>query len=161
MKEIEFVQVKRTFSMKCTVKAKIQADPEVIWDLLTDAKGFPRWNFTVTGIDGNIREGERIRIHVPGTDRTFKPKISNVVTNKSMVWSNGFAPIFKGTRTFELRKGKDGSTDFIMEEKFSGLMFAIMKNRFPDFRLIFQKYASDLKKEAERIAERIPAGVMN
>ena len=98
-KEIEFAQTKNTFSMNCRVEAEIHAKAEDIWKLLTNAEGFSSWNSTVSAIDGNIQEGKRIRIHVPGTDRTFTPKISKVMENKSMTWSNGFAPIFKGSRT--------------------------------------------------------------
>ena len=47
MKEIAFTQVKKTFSMVCRVEINIQAKAETIWDLLTDAKDFPRWNSTV------------------------------------------------------------------------------------------------------------------
>ena len=148
-KEIEFAQTKNIFWMTCRVETKIHAKPEDIWELLTDAKRFSRWNSTVNAIDGNIQEGEQICIHVLGTNRTFKPKVSGVVANKSMVWSNGFAPIFKGTRSFELRQGTNGSTEFIMAERFSGLMFALIKNKLPDFRPIFERYALDLKKEAE------------
>ena len=153
-KEIEFAQVKNTFSMSCRVEIKIHANAEKIWKLLTDAEKFSSWNSTVSAIDGNIQEGERITIHVPGTDRTFTPKVSGVVVNKSMTWSNGFAPIFKGSRTFELRQGAKGSTEFIMTEHFSGLVFALVKNKLPDFRLIFERYALDLKKEAELRSSR-------
>ncbi len=150
-KEIEFAQAKNTFSMNCRVETKIHAKAEDIWKLLTDAEGFSKWNSTVSAIDGDIKEGERIRIHVPGTDRTFTPKVSGVIENKSMTWSNGFAPIFKGSRSFELRQCANGSTEFIMAEQFSGLVFALIKNKLPDFRLIFEQYALDLKNEAERV----------
>jgi hypothetical protein len=152
VKEIEFAQEKDRFSMTCSVKAKVHAKPEVIWALLTNAVGFSRWNSTVSGIEGHIQEGERIRIHVPGTKRTFNPKISDVEKNKRMTWSNGFALIFKGKRHFELRQCGNGMTEFIMEEKFSGLVFAIIKNRLPDFKPIFETYALDLKNEAEGTA---------
>ena len=148
-REIEFAQTKNTFSMTCRVETAIHAKAEDIWELLTDAKRFSSWNSTISAIDGNIQEGERIRIHVPGTNRTFKPKVSGVIANKSMIWSNGFAPIFKGSRSFELRQDSNGSTKFIMAESFSGLVFALIKNKLPDFRLIFERYALDLKKEAE------------
>ena len=65
--------------MTCGVEVNIRANPETVWSLLTDAKGFPRWNSTVTSIDGQILEGERLRLHVPGTNRTFTPKVSGVV----------------------------------------------------------------------------------
>jgi hypothetical protein len=157
-KEIEFVQVKNTFSMRCKVQVEIRANANIIWSLLTDAKGFSRWNTTVSSIDGSIQEGERIRIHVPGTNRVFKPKVSGVKKNKQMTWSNGFAPLFRGSRTFELNQHDNGSSGFIMEEHFSGLMFAVIKNKLPDFRPIFESYALDLKKEAERVASLAHSG---
>jgi len=63
----------------CSVEVNIRASAPVIWRLLTDAKGFPRWNSTITGIDGEIRDGEQLRLHVPGTERTFTPRVSGVV----------------------------------------------------------------------------------
>jgi hypothetical protein len=69
-----------------------------------------------------------------------------------MVWSDGFAPFFKGVRTFHLETLGDGSTDFVMQERFSGLVFSLTKRLLPDFRPIFEAYASDLKREAERVA---------
>jgi hypothetical protein len=39
-----------------------------------------------------------------------------------------------------------------MEERFSGVMFALTKGMLPDFRPIFEAYANDLKREAERVA---------
>jgi hypothetical protein len=152
MKTTRFIQEKKTFSMVCRVEIDIQAEAEIIWTILTDAKGFPRWNSTVNGIDGNIREGERIQIHVPGTHRTFRPKVLDVVANKRMIWSNGLAMIFKGSRSFVLKPGEKGTTRFIMEEKFTGLFFAMAKGMFPEFKPIFETYASDLKRESERIA---------
>ncbi len=59
-------------------------------------------------------------------------------------------PLFKGVRKFELKPRPDGSTDFAMEERFSGLMLPLVKKSLPDFRPIFGRYADDLKREAER-----------
>ncbi|HEX3799214.1 MAG TPA: SRPBCC domain-containing protein [Verrucomicrobiae bacterium] len=148
--EPKFSRTRNTFSMVCRVEIGIRAKAETIWKLLTDAEGFPRWNSTVTRIEGIIREGGKLRIHVPGTDRTFTPTVSAVVPNERMTWSGGFAPLFKGVRTFVLKPGEDSSTTFVMEERFSGLIFALAKNAMPDFGPIFERYASDLKQEAER-----------
>jgi hypothetical protein len=134
------------------VEIDINAKPDVVWRILTNAEGFPHWNSTVSGIDGQIREGERIQIHAPGTTRTFKPKVKDVVTNSHMKWSDGLPLIFNGSRTFELRPSSEGSTDFVMQEEFSGLLFALVKRSLPDFKPIFESYANDLKKEAERTA---------
>ena len=149
MSEPKITQTHSAFSMSCGVAINIRADADRIWRLLTDAGGFPRWNSTVTRIEGHIREGETLRLHVPGTNRTFTPKVSGVVPNQRMTWSDGFAPMFKGVRTFELTPQSDGSTDFAMAERFSGLMLPLARKAMPDFGPIFGRYASDLKKEAE------------
>ena len=86
----------------------------------------------------------------PGTDRVFTPKVSGVVPSERMTWTGGFAPIFKGVRTFVLRPRNDGSTDFMMEERFSGLILPLVKGSMPDFGPVFERYANDLKREAER-----------
>src|SRR4029453_10206656 len=120
MDESRFTQTNGAFAMTCGVQVNIRASAEIVWSLLTDAKGFPRWNSTVTGIDGQILEGERLRLHVPGTNRTFTPKVSGIVTARRMIWSDGLPYIFRGVRTFVLEPREDRSTDFVMAEHFSG-----------------------------------------
>jgi hypothetical protein len=142
-------QTHRLFSLICGVEVNIRANAAIIWRLLTDARGFTCWNSTVTGIEGQIREGERLRLHVPGTNRTFTPKVSGVVPHERMTWTGGVAPIFKGVRTFVLRPCNDGSTDFVMEERFSGLVLPLVKGSLPDFGPVFERYANDLKRAAE------------
>jgi hypothetical protein len=143
-------QTRGIFFMMCGVTLNIHAPAERIWGLLTDAKGFPRWNSTVTAVDGQIREGERLRVNVPGTNRTFTPRVSGVVANERMTWTGGFSPVFKGVRTFELMRCQDGSVDFAMTERFSGLMLPLARRSMPDFGPVFERYADDLKREAER-----------
>jgi hypothetical protein len=143
-------QTHRTFSMVYGVTINVLANAQRIWSLLTDAEGFPRWNSTVSGVEGQIREGERLRLRVPGTDRVFTPKVSGVVPNVRMTWTGGFAPVFKGVRTFVLKPRSGGSTDFEMEERFSGLVLPQVKGSMPDLDPVFERYARDLKREAER-----------
>src|SRR5579862_6540243 len=69
MQDPKTIQTRNTFSLACRVEVNIRAKPERIWSLLTDAKDFPRWNSTVSGIEGQIREGEQLRVHVPGSNR--------------------------------------------------------------------------------------------
>ena len=130
-------ETRRTFTLLCRVEISIQSPPARIWSLLTDAKNFHRWNSTITAIEGEIRAGQRIRIHVPGTNRTFTPSISNVVPDTRMTWSGGFAPLFTGVRSFELTPQPDRSTIFVMQERFSGLMLPIVRRSMPDFGPVF------------------------
>ena len=149
MKEARITQLRGIFSLTCRVELSIRATADRIWSLLTDAKGFPHWNSTVTRIEGQIRDREKLRVHVPGTERTFTPRVSDVVLNRRMTWTGGFLPIFKGVRTFELRPSGDGAIEFVMQERFSGLMLPLVKGSFPDFGPVFERYANDLKHEAE------------
>jgi hypothetical protein len=149
MKMAGITQSRGVFSMACGVVLNIRAPAATIWSLLTDAEGFPRWNSTVTRVEGEIREGQQLRLSVPGTDRTFTPRVSGVVAGERMTWTGGFSPVFKGVRTFELSPCDDGSTDFVMEERFSGLMLPFVRGSMPDFGPVFERYANDLKHEAE------------
>ena len=154
MTEPRVTQTRGAFSLACGVEVHIHATADRVWSLLTDAKGFPRWNSTVASVEGRIREGETLRLRVPGTDRTFTPTVSGVVPRERMTWTGGFLPLFKGVRTFELRPRDDGSTDFAMKERFSGVMSPLIKGSLPDFGPVFERYANDLKREAERTNAR-------
>jgi hypothetical protein len=153
MNQPRITQTRRTFSLACRVDVTIRAGAGIIWTLLTDAAGFPRWNATITRIDGNIREGTRLTIHVPGTSRTFTPLVCGVVPNERMTWTGGFLPLFKGARTFPLEAGGAGATDFSMEERFSGLAIPLAVRSMPDFGPVFTSFADDLRREAERAAD--------
>jgi hypothetical protein len=136
--------------MDCAVRTTIQATPEKIWALLTDAAAFPRWNSTVTSIEGEIAEGRTLKLRVPSApNRVFTPKVSCLEPGRSMVWSDGMAPIFKGVRRFTLTPNGDGSTEFSMHEEFSGVMLPMIKGSLPDFAPVFEAYATDLKRAAE------------
>ena len=90
---MKVTQTSGAFSMACGVVVNISASPAKIWKLLTDAENFPRWNSTVTSVEGQIREGEQLRLRVPGTERTFTPKVTGVVSCERMIWTGGFAPL--------------------------------------------------------------------
>ncbi len=137
--------------MECGISTHIAASPETVWSLLTNAAAFPKWNTTVTSIDGEIAKGNRLAIRVPiAPKRVFKPRVTELVPAQTMVWSDGMAPMFKGVRTFTLARRSDGTTDFSMVEVFRGAMLPLIKGSLPDFGPPFERYAADLKREAER-----------
>ncbi|MEI8257198.1 MAG: SRPBCC domain-containing protein [Deltaproteobacteria bacterium] len=140
-----------TFRMDCAIRCSIQASVDRVWSLLTDVPGISRWNSTVTSIAGSIAVGTRLAIKVTAApDRVFKPTVTGLDPGRSMVWSDGFAPMFRGVRTFTLSPNPDGSTEFSMREEFSGLMLPMIKGSLPDFGPVFEAYADDLRREAER-----------
>lgn len=139
------------FRMQVGVAIHINASPKRVWSLLTNAADFPRWNSTVSSIDGTIALGEKLALRVPvAPKRTFKLKVIALEPEKSMVWGDGAAPMFKGRRSYTLTPRSDGTVDFAMVEVFSGLMLPMIKGSLPDFAPVFETYAADLKREAER-----------
>jgi hypothetical protein len=97
-------------------------------------------------------QGQKLELRVPISDRTFSPKVTELVPARRMVWRDGRAPMFKGERTFTLTPQTDGTTDFEMVEILSGVMLPMIKGSLPDFAPVFDRYALDLKKEAEGTA---------
>lgn len=143
-------KTRTTFRLECAVGARIAAPPERVWALLTDASGFPKWNSTVTSLEGPIELGRKLAITVPAAPgRTFRPKVAELEVGARMVWRDGFAPMFQGVRTFTLAPASGGGTDFTMAEVFTGLMLPMIAGSLPDFVPIFETYAADLKRAAE------------
>ena len=103
----------------------------------------------MVSVDGQIAEGQTIRLVAHSApDRVFKLKISDVVAGESMTWSDGFAPMFRGVRTYRLTE-HDGGVRFEMTEVLSGLMLPMIVGSLPDFGPVFEAYAADLKAAAE------------
>ena len=141
-------QSKTTFQQACEVRCEIAAPVEKVWAVLTQAG--QTWNSTVTKLEGVIALGERLAIQVPiAPKRTFRPKVTRLVPSEAMEWRDGFAPMFRGVRTFTLTARGPGRTEFAMSEVFSGLMLPLIRKSLPDFGPAFDTYASDLKRAAE------------
>jgi hypothetical protein len=52
-------------------------------------------------------------------------------------------------RTYRLTRASGGSTEFALDEVFRGLMLPVIARTFPDFGLMFERTAADLKATAE------------
>ena len=141
------ITTKTTFSRETSVSTAINADPSIVWALLTRAADIPRWNSTVTSIKGEIREGETIELKSTLDEkRTFKLKVKEFVPNKRLVWGDA-----QGSRVYTLDKGSGNSLLFTMTEKIGGPLFPLFSRFIPSFDESFERYAADLKKEAESI----------
>ena len=139
--------IKKIFSRETTVSTTISADPAIVWALLTHASDIPRWNSTITSLKGNIREGETIELKsILDAKRTFKLKVKEVVPEKRLVWGDAM-----GTRVYTLTQGDGNSTHFSMTEKIGGPLFPLFAGAIPSFDESFERFAADLKREAETI----------
>jgi hypothetical protein len=134
-----------------SVTTQIQAEPETIWRILTDAPNYPSWNPTVDKVDGRIEPGQKVTVYAkinPG--RAFPVKVAEFVPPKRMVWTGGMPlGLFKGERTFTLTPGANGAVEFSMREVFSGLFSPLIERSIPDQQPAFNQFAAALKKQAE------------
>ena len=133
--------------------ADIAASPEVIWHLLTDADDMVRWNSTLTSMAGTIGPGGTVKMEVPEAPGTvFEIEVTTFTPPREMVWTQGNPIMFRGVRTYRLTPLGEGLTRFEMIEVFSGLVLPMAAGRLPDFKPIFERYAADLKSEAESVS---------
>lgn len=137
---------KRTlFRLTVRVTRDLPAPPARVWALLTDASAHVAWNSTITRLDGAIALGQRLALEVPAAPgRVFRPTVVAFEPPHRMVWQDGVAPVFRGTRTFTLDPLPDGHTRFTMEEVFTGAMLPLIAPSLPDFAPVFDRYADDL-----------------
>ena len=138
--------IRKTFSRETSVSVDIQADPETIWGLLTNAENYPTWNSTVISIDGNIALGEKIQLKsCLDPKRVFKLTVKEFVPEKKLVWGDAM-----GKREYSLTPISNGQTNFSMVEKIGGPFFPLFAKMIPPFDESFEKFAKDLKMEAEK-----------
>ena len=138
--------LKKSFSRETSVSITISADPAIVWALLTRASDIPRWNSTVVSVKGEINEGGSIELKSTLDEkRTFKLKIKEFVPEKRLVWGDA-----QGSRVYSIDKGAGGVL-FTMSEKIGGPLFPLFAGYIPSFDESFERFAADLKKEAETI----------
>ena len=141
---------KSTFRQECAVSAAISATPERIWRLLTDMADMVRWNSTLTSMEGTTELGGTVKMRVPeAPGRVFAVRVTKYIPEREMEWTQGNRAMFLGVRTYRLTPSSNDTTTFQMTEVFSGLMLPMAAGRLPDFKPIFERYAADLKREAE------------
>lgn len=138
--------IKKTFSRETSVNTNIDASPNTIWALLTNAQNYPKWNSTVISIEGKIALGEKIQLKSSlDPKRVFKLSVKEIEPEKRLVWGDAM-----GKREYKLTPGSNGKTVFTMTEKIGGPLFPLFAKMIPSFDESFEKFANDLKKEAEK-----------
>ncbi len=137
-----------------SVSRNIRAPRGEVWKLLTDAERYEDWNSAVLSLRGPIALGNKIElVSIVNPKRTFKLAVTEMDEPSKMVWSDGMPlGLFQGVRTYTLAEGADGTTDFRMEEVFSGLLEPLISKSIPDMTESFEQFGDSLKAAAERAA---------
>lgn len=136
--------------MEYSAAANINASPETVWALLTNASEYPEWNPTVVRVEGDIALGQKLKVFATvSPERAFPVQVAELVPNERMIWRGGMPlGLFKGVRTFTLTPAGEG-TAFSMHEVWSGPMLGLIKRSMPDLQPSFDEFARSLKLRAE------------
>ena len=131
------------------VERRIDAPPERVWALLTDASGYGRWNKAVLSIEGTIAPGNTINlVSIANPKRAFKLMVTDMSAPR-MIWSDGMPlGLFSGIRTY-LVQPREGVTHFEMSEVYAGLLAPLFTKAIPDLTDSFNVFADSLKHAAE------------
>ena len=132
------------------VTRSIDAVPETVWGLLTDASSYADWNRSIISIEGSIAAGGTIKlVSIASPKRTFTLKVASVEAPRRMVWASGMPlGLFKGTRTF-LLEPQGAGTSFSITEAFTGPLAGMIARSIPDLTDSFDQFADGLKAAAE------------
>jgi hypothetical protein len=129
----------------------IEASPDAIWAILTDAPGYTTWDSGIVRVEGRIAPGETIKVVSkvnPG--RTFPVKVTEFTPGQRMTWSGGMPlGLFKGVRAFTLSPQGDGATRLTVREEYSGPLLPMIWRSMPDLGPSFEQFVTGLKRRAE------------
>jgi len=101
----------------------IPAEPEMVWSVLTDASGYSEWNPVLVPIEGDLREGEKLKYQMTqpdGKQSEVTAKVKKMVVRKELNQGGGIP----GILTFDhkwLLESVDGGTRVTQQEEYRGI----------------------------------------
>ena len=130
--------------------AVIDARPDAVWAVLTDAPAYAKWDSGVVRVEGRIAPQEKIKVvSEANPKRAFPVTVTEFSPGERMVWSGGMpVGLFRGVRTFTLTP-EGGSTRFAMREEYTGPLLPMIWRSMPDLGPSFEQFAQGLKARAE------------
>lgn len=140
-------------SLRYVAVRAIAAPVATVWSVLTDKALLASGPFGISKLDGDLRAGGKLSLVsqlVP--KRTFKLKVTQFEPERLMVWQGGMPfGLFTGTRRFTV-SGEGGTTQFEVEEVFTGPMAGVITKSMPDLQPGFDQFADALTSLSEELA---------
>jgi len=103
---------------------EIDAPKEQVYTVLADLDSYPKWNPYHRKVEGEFKEGEKLKIYVSRPDGKkveVPPHMIRIVENEEITWGGGVKGIFYGVHTFKLQSSEQGKTVLRHNEDFSGI----------------------------------------
>lgn len=137
-----------------TTTIDINADPQAVWDVLTDFPAYGDWNPFMDRIEGRAEVGTKLVVHLNpdgGRGMTFKPTVLAAVPAQELRWLGklGIGGLFDGEHSFVLTGNADGTTRLTHGERFSGILVAVLKGTVKNSHAGFGAFNTALKQRVE------------
>jgi hypothetical protein len=129
----------------------IDASAERVWQILTDAQGYPRWDPWAIKIEGSIGQGTQIIVYTRlSPNRALPMRVEEWVPTRLMTWVWGMPfGLFNGVRRFALNPRHESQVEFSISETISGPLSLVLAGSFPDLTRPFHDLAVGLKARVE------------
>lgn len=115
-------------------EVEIDAPRERVWSVLTDFARYHEWNPFITGVEGRLERGARLRVTISlpedGGQHTFRPTIVRCEPGEELRWLGHLLikGLFDGEHFFRLDSIGDNRTKFVHGEDFGGVLLRFMGN---------------------------------
>jgi uncharacterized protein YndB with AHSA1/START domain len=132
----------------------IDAPPERVWQVLTDAAAYQEWNPEIVGVEGQMGLGKRIVARVrlgDGALRRVPMRVSRFEVPSRMEWLGGLPlGLFVGRRTFTVTP-RSGGSEFRLHLEMSGLLSPFISKSVGDRQPEVDSFSAALKRQVEAI----------
>lgn len=135
-----------------STRIAIAAPPSAVWALISDPAAHLRWNPNLRRMEGRLEEGATFLMSLGAEGKrpmTFRPTVLSRREGHHITWRGRLLMpgIFDGTHTLRVESDGQGGSVFFNEERFSGLLLALMG--VEQFRPDFDAANAGLKRLAE------------
>lgn len=134
---------------------EINASAERVWAILTDLGQFADWNAFIPEAEGEVKEGERLRVRIEppgGKGMTFTPTVTLVEPERAFRWLGRLLlpGLFDGEHIYEITPLAEDRVRFVQREEFRGLLVPLFwKSLDTQTRQGFEAMNAALKQRAE------------
>lgn len=134
---------------KIHTEIQIAATPQRVWEVLTEFAAYPQWAPFFKAIEGELEPGKRLRVSFQ-KGPTMRPVVTEAKPGEVLEWHGKllFGGIFDGRHRFELRD-VGGTTRFIHNEEFSGILIPLFGKLIAKTEQNFQAFNQAIRNRAE------------
>lgn len=136
----------------------INADPDIVWDVLMDFYNYEEWSPFIKRIEGEPEVGNKLKVrmqHTEGKEMTFKPRVLVKEKSREFRWLGKVGPggLFNGEHYFIIEPAGEKRTRFVHGERFTGLLVPMLwRSLNTDTRRGFMEFNKAIKERSEERA---------